>query len=594
MGNPSSDSYRNALRHMGQDYSFAPRYLRPRDPFAPTNASSDIKPKENQGYYPTGSFWTNTTNGNLWALQKISNNLANWILLASGSVGPLLAVGVDASTAPGTNPVVPTTSGLLTIIGNQTDPGTIPTVVRTDSLAANRFTIEIQQTSTAAAKNVALNGVSHFNSTQFTNDQGFISLASGGTSIQDVNLDYGTTPIVPTAGAISLLGATVLAGTHPVRTHGTGVSTGVVEVQLSQAIASTDATKVGLASFNSAQFIVDANGFVSSTGGSLVQGWSNLGITYSASTFSITAADGSALSATNPAYVVLQSNANPGRNIKVAVTANQTFIDDTGASTIVGNLFGYGVADVAASNDVPFFIYSVLNDAENAISFMISRTPGMALSPIAANIGKTGSALADVSFGFFALSNPTVIDYDTNSCLTIGSFRMRLTTAGGDWTVQAFAKTDGIGNYQANILFTFPVNVMGASASTHWQPHGGTACVFTTQDYHYSLDITGRVNIYYGGLTPVLVDGAGAVNARLSCPFSINQLILNGNIGGTGRLGTTGNVNVVLTSFPVNGYSEFAYADVSAALAQTLLNQDITNSGTNGVQVQISYNIQTA
>lgn len=87
MSNPSSDSYRNPLRHTGQDYSFAPRYLRPRDPLAPTGASRDIKPKENQGYYPLGSIWNNSSNGNIWILSSITNNLANWVLLSSGGGG---------------------------------------------------------------------------------------------------------------------------------------------------------------------------------------------------------------------------------------------------------------------------------------------------------------------------------------------------------------------------------------------------------------------------------------------------------------------------------------------------------------------------
>ncbi len=109
MTNPSTDSYRNALRHMGQDYSFAPRYVRQRDPLTPTNASGDIKPKENQGYYPLGSFWSNSSNGSLWVLASIVNNLSNWILLSGGSAGPLVKVGVPF----GTSPVLPDANGLI-------------------------------------------------------------------------------------------------------------------------------------------------------------------------------------------------------------------------------------------------------------------------------------------------------------------------------------------------------------------------------------------------------------------------------------------------------------------------------------------------
>jgi hypothetical protein len=90
-----------------------------------------------------------------------------------------------------------------------------------------------------------------------------LDLAPIAGAIQKVNLQAGTSPIVPTAGAITLNGQVVAAGGTPVRTDGTGVSTGAIQIQTSQAIAATDATKIGLSSFNSSDFSVDANGFVS-------------------------------------------------------------------------------------------------------------------------------------------------------------------------------------------------------------------------------------------------------------------------------------------------------------------------------------------
>jgi hypothetical protein len=89
----------------------------------------------------------------------------------------------------------------------------------------------------------------------------------GGSNIQKINVQTGISPVVPTANTITFNGATVLAGTHPVRTDGTALSTMALEVQLSQAIASTNASNVGLSAFNSSEFTVDANGFVSLVGG---------------------------------------------------------------------------------------------------------------------------------------------------------------------------------------------------------------------------------------------------------------------------------------------------------------------------------------
>lgn len=90
----------------------------------------------------------------------------------------------------------------------------------------------------------------------------------GGSPIETISLNIGTSPISPDgSGNIVFNGSVVPAGTAPVQTYGFAAHTMNLEVQLTQAIASTDATKVGLASFNSADFNVDANGFVSSVGG---------------------------------------------------------------------------------------------------------------------------------------------------------------------------------------------------------------------------------------------------------------------------------------------------------------------------------------
>ena len=88
----------------------------------------------------------------------------------------------------------------------------------------------------------------------------------GGSPIEDIIVQTGISPVVPTANTITFNGAVVAAGSNPVRTDGTWASTMALEVQTSKAIASTDATKIGLAAFNSANFTVDANGFVSSSG----------------------------------------------------------------------------------------------------------------------------------------------------------------------------------------------------------------------------------------------------------------------------------------------------------------------------------------
>ena len=112
-----------------------------------------------------------------------------------------------------------------------------------------------------------------------------LDISGGGLAIDSIAVQTGTSPVVPTAaGLVTINGATVAAGTNPIRTNGTGANTLAVQVQISQALAATDATKIGLCNFNSAQFSVDANGFVS-TAGSAAFPWSDTSGTVTATAF---------------------------------------------------------------------------------------------------------------------------------------------------------------------------------------------------------------------------------------------------------------------------------------------------------------------
>lgn len=247
---------------------------------APNSQTSEANGLATNGQLWIGSTATNPggTHINVGTLTSpagtitIGYNSPNITLdLAGGSVA-VDSVQVDAFTAPGTNPVAPTGGGLLTITGNQVAAGTVgANVIRTDSLAANTLTVEIQRSAAVVASAAQNNGVSHFNSAEFTVDaNGFVSLAGGGLAVDSFAMQTGTSPVVPSGtGLVTFSGATVAAGTNPVRTDGTGANTMTLEVQISQALAATDATKIGLCNFDSAAFDVDANGFVQLNGGGI-------------------------------------------------------------------------------------------------------------------------------------------------------------------------------------------------------------------------------------------------------------------------------------------------------------------------------------
>lgn len=122
---------------------------------------------------------------------------ANGFVTFTGTVGTE-AYTVDAFTAPGTNPVEPNGSGLVTVTGGQVAAGTTTNVIRTNSLAANTYAIQIQRSSAQATSTIGSNGVSHFSSAGFTVDaNGFVALLSTGLGVLSV---LGTTNRITSSG----------------------------------------------------------------------------------------------------------------------------------------------------------------------------------------------------------------------------------------------------------------------------------------------------------------------------------------------------------------------------------------------------------
>lgn len=117
--NAYKDTYRNPLRYTGQSYRYVPTYLRKRDPIAPQNMSPDVKPPEQQGYYPVNSLWTNTTNKNVWLLRGISNNLGDWVLISNGGGGGgTTFINTDNALVPSNAGVFYFSSPNITIVGD--------------------------------------------------------------------------------------------------------------------------------------------------------------------------------------------------------------------------------------------------------------------------------------------------------------------------------------------------------------------------------------------------------------------------------------------------------------------------------------------
>lgn len=194
---------------------------------------------------------------------------ANGFVSLAGGGGPAIeGVVVDAHTAPGTPTVMPNGAGDIIVTGNQVAAGTInPNVIRTDSLAANTYTVEIQRSQAVAVTTIGVNGVSHFKSTQFNVDaNGFVTLVGGaGPATTGLAMDTGTPVVVPNgAGNIVITGAQIAAGTtaNVIRSDGTGANTATIEIQRSRADAVSTVADNGVSHFDNHSFAVDGNGFV--------------------------------------------------------------------------------------------------------------------------------------------------------------------------------------------------------------------------------------------------------------------------------------------------------------------------------------------
>lgn len=186
-----------------------------------------------------------------------------------GGGAPVESFAVQAAINPGTNPVTPN-GGVVTLNGALVVQNGIP--IRSISRAANTVNIEAQISATSAAANTTINGMCHFDSAVFTvSNEGFVTILGAGAPVErfavQASINPGTNPVTPSGGTVTLNAALVAQNGIPLRTISRAANTVNIEGQISATAAASDITINGLCHFNSANFTVDANGFVSAIGG---------------------------------------------------------------------------------------------------------------------------------------------------------------------------------------------------------------------------------------------------------------------------------------------------------------------------------------
>lgn len=540
------------------DYRLAaiPTVDSPRDP---TTADTN---------YPIQTIWRNSTTFKECILVGFTNGQAQWKCFTDAD-GTILEIETDDGN------LVQPLAGKIFALGQTVANATNVKPLYTNGATANTVLHQIQLgttvTPTPANSNEA--GIFSVNENQFQVDpvSGMVSLIGSTTlsPILSITTDDGN-PVTPNAsGNVDLNGETVANATNatPLFTKRDPTTNDAkIQVQVGAAVAPTPADKndAGLLSLDSTYHAVDSNGFATliapTTDGQLLIGHTangkpsintltpgagisiqnlpgqiiisaestpgggasvtNLGINYNAGTgvFKVTSADGTALSASNNATATFQSKSSPGYLVTVSIEADQDFIDDNGTSEIIGNTFGK-TSGVAWGNDLPFFLYAVLNDDEDAVAFMISLNPSATSSPAAANIGAPDDAVATNQDSFWSLENIDETVYDENPCICIGAFRMQMSAA-DDWTVQTLSAADGIGQYHAETTFTLPAGQMGAASGTYITSNAGTEPIFNTNGMKYKITRGGQCIYHFNGQNAGTA-GVGAQTLQPVLPYEV-------------------------------------------------------------------------
>lgn len=312
--------------------------------------------------------------------------------------------------------------------------------------------------------------------------------------------------------------------------------------------------------------------------------YENLGLNYNGGTGVLTIKGAEAdLSSTNPAYVTLPLNSDPNQYRRFRITSNFSFIDDVGASQIIGNLFGL-TTGVAHASTIPFFIYAVLNDADNNVEFAISRVPAITNSPSIANSGTPSSATANTAGSFFYFNSITIGDYDTNTCVMLGGIRMTKSVA-DDWTVTTLSPSDGFGRFYDTSQFTMNAGHYGAAAGNWFANNGGTAPVFASADTVYRINSQrASFNLFFAFLNCTSA-GVGAVLLTMAIPFPLAPVSTRSLPMGTGRrIGSTG-TNVYLYPLAIFSNTSLVFRNVNDTINAAVNNNDIGTGATVEFQV---------
>lgn len=557
------------------------------------------------------TFWINKSTGRLWYLGGYLSFTGNaiWIPLSGGGnppIPPVLSIQTDLQTVAGT--VQPDGGGTI----NAT--GVAPFIaqgtgqpVRTDKTSGNTMAVRVQIANALGAGDSSKVGMSNFNIAQFAvSNLGFVTL-KGGTNPPVIGVvgDDAQEVVANGSGDILWTGKVVTNqanANRPVYFKKNGTNTEELDVQLSTAIAATDATRVnvGLSVYNSAQFIVDANGWVSLANPNPQVGTGNIGMNLSGGTLKIWAANGTNWTASNVGFVTLPHPTLFSQLVTIPLDntfSNFTITDSSGSNQL--DAATWGVTDSAAwATDMPIFVYAVISTSATDVAFALSRVPNRTVAPVAGNIAAVGSATnASTQGSFFLMQKngvtPTPGNFASNPCVCIGSLRIQKTSGTRTWVFQALTASDGINQFQDTKVFTYPTLQNGATPDAAAGPShfinnnvpANRSPVWGSPSASYTMSKNGLVyySLLYGNLT---ADGAGAIVWKVTIPLSIGI----GSNAVVGWANTVAGGNQYILAWTINTGANFAQFEANQATNGSLLQGQITGSPNIAAQFSLTTN----
>jgi hypothetical protein len=252
---------RQSLQYLGNRAATPPNFIKlNRDP-----TTQDFKE------FVVGDLWLNTTSNGLWYLANLTGSVATWVQITGG------AAALDTLTGDTGGAVPPDMSDNINILGGtgiqvNGNPATNTLTIEGIDPIATQYDAD---SGSATPNSGVVNLVGGNNiSTSATGNTVTFSTINPETPLGKINVDDnvapGTNPVVAdSAGEITIAGDVVNNNSTPIQTISRAANAFDIEVQSATTVTGAPGNKLasGLAQFESTEFNVNSDGYVSLVGG---------------------------------------------------------------------------------------------------------------------------------------------------------------------------------------------------------------------------------------------------------------------------------------------------------------------------------------